>query len=359
MSRSTSRRASCPRLCRSRLGASRSSLLTQRNVPALRAASIRERASSAAMVRRSKGPCGRLLKHRSQNERTGPEVIAAPFRAAGCSGRPWLALPQRNECPHRDNPGMVVALEGQQIALVAGDQIIRVTGYGHSQQVVVVGIGRNLHDGQLFEHRRQLAQIVHHPPCLHRPDTEPDPLASSDAADFLELLVAGEQREFARAPRLIGAVGRRVLRDQCGNQNIGVEHNPHGRLHRPAGRRPHFRPHSGAGFVNRPLQLIGGDVGVARLDGLHVLVKHPPTHGVLDEAGDVALAHPLRSQKGTQRQIGFPGNRHRPPCRRILSHDRTYAYKHLSIYQHSTFYARTPVQNRRRPSRPLYPQFHE
>ena len=72
--------------------------------------------------------------------------------------------------------------------------------------------------------------------------------------------------------------------------------------------------------INQCLQIFSGAISVTGFDLLHALVKHAPAYRFLDELGDIAFAHPLGAQVGTQRGIGFLGDGDGPTGGGISAH---------------------------------------
>lgn len=110
-----------------------------------------------------------------------------------------LILQQGDEGRRSDDVGGLVALQGEE-RLVASYEELSVPGFGESEQVVVIGIGRDLDLRELFHSDRQVSKAVDEPASKGGREAGADFWITCDTRDFIDLLGGGHEIEVTAAP---------------------------------------------------------------------------------------------------------------------------------------------------------------
>ena len=93
---------------------------------------------------------------------------------------------------------------------------------GRSYRDVIAG-----NPGQGIAHQRERADVVDHPPHHALRKTVLEVRSPGYEVDFLELLLAGAQLELLAVPGGVKLLGRRAVRQQRGDEDVGVEYDAH------------------------------------------------------------------------------------------------------------------------------------
>ena len=95
--------------------------------------------------------------------------------------------------------GGFVALQGEEW-FVTRDEELRMSCLGEGEEIVVVGIGRDLNLREFLDDDGQVAKVVHETSGNGYGETGANFRIPGDAGDLVELLKGGDEIEFAGAP---------------------------------------------------------------------------------------------------------------------------------------------------------------
>lgn len=96
-----------------------------------------------------------------------------------------------------DDPRAFVTVEGEQAALVAGHEIIRLARFRQGEQKIVRGIGRALHVRQRIDVLGELLDLVDQATGLLRFDEFGHTWLLQRGAQFVDMRHAGQERKFS------------------------------------------------------------------------------------------------------------------------------------------------------------------
>jgi len=194
--------------------------------------------------------------------------------------------------------------ESENAAPIARDQIVRLPGFSHRQKKIIGGVSGAIHIWQFAEYRRLGTYLIYESADIVALDERCQALTASDRLEFFELLLGAHEDESLLVPRINQSRRSALLRDQCTDEQIGIEYDAHLALCPSATRTETFRANFGQGFLDGFLDLLGRHMSITGAGFLYGLLKDAPASGLLDEFGEIALLHPLLGQKATHGYIG-------------------------------------------------------
>ena len=141
---------------------------------------------------------------------------------------PWRRCLQPHDCLSRwDNWNAFNATEGEQMALVPGNDQVRSTRDPGSQDRIVLRVRRQVYDWKSVDNRTERLQVVEQVVCLRGQDVRLEGVTSQHRPQLLDLIRRRDEHEVTTSGGSQQTSGRASPRYEPAHQNVGVKNDPH------------------------------------------------------------------------------------------------------------------------------------